>query len=64
MLTADDTHVVEAYPDAVSLLVRRSMLDSIPDGEPHRWLYRVARAYPSRSRRWIGGAGAIGRGCI
>jgi len=24
------------------------MLDSIPDGEPHRWLYRVARDYPSR----------------
>ena len=23
------------------------MLDTIPDGEPHRWLYRVARAYPS-----------------
>jgi len=25
------------------------MLDAIPDGEPHRWLYRVARVYPSRA---------------
>ena len=37
----------------VSRLVRRSMLDSIPDGEPHRWLYRVARAYPSRPGKAI-----------
>jgi len=48
VLSADGTHLVEAYSDDVSRLVRRSMLDSIPDGEPHRWLYRVARAYPSR----------------
>jgi geranylgeranyl diphosphate synthase type II len=53
MLTADDTHVVEAYSDEVSRLVRRSMLDAIPDGEPHRWLYRVARAYPSRPGKAI-----------
>ena len=39
---------VEAYSDDVSRIVRRAMLDAIPDGEPHRWLYRVARAYPSR----------------
>jgi len=48
VLTADGAHVVEAYSDDVSRLVRRSMLDAIPDGEPHRWLYRVARVYPSR----------------
>lgn len=48
MLTLDGTQMVEAYTEDVSRLVRRSMLDSIPDGEPHRWLYRVARAYPSR----------------
>jgi geranylgeranyl diphosphate synthase, type II len=53
VLTADDTRVVEAYSEQVSLLVRRSMLDSIPDGEPHRWLYRVARAYPSRPGKAI-----------
>ncbi|HME03998.1 MAG TPA: polyprenyl synthetase family protein [Solirubrobacteraceae bacterium] len=48
MLTADGAHLVEAYSDDVSRLVRRAMLDAIPDGEPHRWLYRVARMYPSR----------------
>jgi geranylgeranyl diphosphate synthase type II len=29
------------------------MLDAIPDGEPHRWLYRVARVYPSRPGKAI-----------
>jgi geranylgeranyl diphosphate synthase type II len=48
MLTGDGVELVETYADEVSRLVRRSMLDSIPDGEPHRWLYRVARVYPSR----------------
>jgi geranylgeranyl diphosphate synthase type II len=28
--------------------VRRLMLDAVPDAEPHRWLYRVAREYPAR----------------
>src|SRR5262249_5739335 len=44
----DGTELVETYSGEVSRLVRRSMLDAIPDGEPHRWLYRVARVYPSR----------------
>ena len=44
---------MEAYCDDVSRLVRRAMLDTIPDGEPHRWLYRVARAYPSRPGKAI-----------
>jgi geranylgeranyl diphosphate synthase type II len=48
VLTADGAELVEAYSEDVSRLVRRSMLDAIPDGEPHRWLYRVARVYPSR----------------
>ncbi len=39
---------VEQHLDDVSRQVRRSMLDAIPDGEPHRWLYRVARSYPTR----------------
>jgi geranylgeranyl diphosphate synthase type II len=47
MLSTGGAHVVESYCEDVSRLVRRSMLDTIPDGEPHRWLYRVARAYPS-----------------
>ena len=39
---------VEAHLDEVSRDVRRAMLDEIPDGAPHAWLYRVARDYPSR----------------
>jgi geranylgeranyl diphosphate synthase type II len=52
-LIPDGTALVESYSDDVSRLVRRSMLDAIPDGEPHRWLYRVARAYPSRPGKAI-----------
>ena len=50
MLSAATDHgeFVEAYTEEVNRLVRRRMLDVIPDGEPHRWLYRVARVYPSR----------------
>jgi geranylgeranyl diphosphate synthase type II len=51
MLTADD--LVEAYAADVSKLVRRAMLDAIPDGEPHSWLYRVAREYPARPGKSI-----------
>ena len=39
---------VEELLDDVGRRVRRAMLDAIPDGEPHRWLYRLARSYPSR----------------
>jgi len=39
---------VEAVLDEVGRTVRRAMLDAIPDGEPHSWLYRLARNYPSR----------------
>jgi geranylgeranyl diphosphate synthase, type II len=53
MLTSKETQLVDAYAADVSRLVRRSMLDAIPDGEPHRWLYRVARAYPSRPGKAI-----------
>ncbi len=48
MLSIGGAELVEAYAGDVSRLVRRAMLDAIPDGEPHRWLYRVARVYPSR----------------
>lgn len=48
MLRTGGAELVESYSENVSRLVRRSMLDAIPDGEPHRWLYRVARVYPSR----------------
>jgi geranylgeranyl diphosphate synthase type II len=33
---------------AVGRRVRRAMLDVIPDAEPHAWLYRLVRSYPSR----------------
>jgi geranylgeranyl diphosphate synthase type II len=52
-VTGAGTHLVEEYSGEVSRLVRRAMLDAIPDGEPHRWLYRVARAYPSRPGKAI-----------
>jgi len=48
MVNGDGHELVESYAEQVSRVVRRSMLDAIPDGEPHRWLYRVARVYPSR----------------
>ncbi|HET9875643.1 MAG TPA: polyprenyl synthetase family protein [Mycobacterium sp.] len=32
----------------VAKLVRRSMLDALPDGEPSQWLYAPMRAYPAR----------------
>jgi geranylgeranyl diphosphate synthase, type II len=48
VLSAAESELVQAYSAEVSRLVRRAMLDAIPDGEPHRWLYRVARDYPSR----------------
>jgi len=48
VLSAAEAGLVQAYSDDISRLVRRAMLDAIPDGEPHRWLYRVARDYPSR----------------
>ncbi|AGB26954.1 geranylgeranyl pyrophosphate synthase (plasmid) [Mycobacterium sp. JS623] len=32
----------------IAKLVRRSMLDAMPDGEPSQWLYALMREYPSR----------------
>jgi geranylgeranyl diphosphate synthase, type II len=39
---------VEGRLREVGRLVRRSMLDAMPDGEPVRWLYGPMREYPSR----------------
>jgi geranylgeranyl diphosphate synthase type II len=47
-VTAATTDLVDDRLASVHLAVRRAMLDSIPDGEPHPWLYRLTRAYPSR----------------
>lgn len=43
------THeLVEAVLRSTARTVRRQMLDALPDGEPHEWLWRVARDYPAR----------------
>ncbi|HJR90042.1 MAG TPA: polyprenyl synthetase family protein [Aeromicrobium sp.] len=47
-MTVLDTDVVEERLASVHQAVRRAMLDTIPDGEPHQWLYRATRSYPSR----------------
>jgi geranylgeranyl diphosphate synthase type II len=47
-MTATSTDIVEERLSAVHQTVRRAMLDAIPDAEPHQWLYRVTRSYPSR----------------
>ena len=39
---------VERELRQVSRAVRRAMLTAVPDGEPHEWLYRLVRSYPSR----------------
>jgi geranylgeranyl diphosphate synthase type II len=39
---------VECHLRDVGRTVRRSMLDSLPDGEPVQWLYGPMREYPSR----------------
>jgi geranylgeranyl diphosphate synthase type II len=39
---------VEGRLREVAKVVRRAMLDAMPDGEPVRWLYGPMREYPSR----------------
>jgi geranylgeranyl diphosphate synthase, type II len=39
---------VESRLHQVAKVVRRSMLDAMPDGEPSEWLYAPMREYPSR----------------
>ena len=49
--TADRAELVTVVDERlreVAKLVRRSMLDAIPDGEPSQWLYAPMREYPSR----------------
>jgi geranylgeranyl diphosphate synthase, type II len=45
---ADLITAVEARLRDVGRVVRRAMLDVMPDGEPGRWLYGPMREYPSR----------------
>jgi geranylgeranyl diphosphate synthase type II len=42
------TTAVEATLRDVGRVIRRAMLDVMPDGEPGRWLYAPMREYPSR----------------
>ena len=49
--TADETELIseiERRLRDVGKVVRRSMLDAMPDGEPSQWLYAPMRDYPSR----------------
>jgi geranylgeranyl diphosphate synthase, type II len=49
--TADRAALVSVVDDRlrdVAQLVRRAMLDAMPDGEPSQWLYAPMREYPSR----------------
>jgi geranylgeranyl diphosphate synthase type II len=48
-----DLALVDERLAIVSRTIRRSMLDVLPDGEPHGWLYRLARDYPSRPGKAI-----------
>ena len=38
---------------AVARTIRRALLAEIPDAEPHDWLYRLARSYPTRPGKAI-----------
>ena len=55
MTTSDvgNDELVNGTLAEVGRLVRRAMLDAIPDGEPHPWLYRLVRSYPSRPGKAI-----------
>jgi geranylgeranyl diphosphate synthase, type II len=49
--TADRAELVTVVDERlreVAKLVRRSMLDAIPDSEPSQWLYAPMREYPTR----------------
>jgi geranylgeranyl diphosphate synthase type II len=45
---ADLISEVEGHLRGVAKVIRRAMLDAMPDGEPVQWLYGPMREYPSR----------------
>jgi geranylgeranyl diphosphate synthase type II len=49
----DAAATVEDVLRATGRAVRRVMLDAIPDGEPHDWLYGPIRDYPTRPGKAI-----------
>jgi geranylgeranyl diphosphate synthase type II len=49
--TAEESELISTVEDRlrqVGRVIRRSMLDVMPDGEPSQWLYAPMRDYPSR----------------
>jgi len=49
---------VETRLREVGKVVRRAMLDAMPDGQPVQWLYGPMREYPSRPAK------ALRRRCV
>lgn len=50
-MTAPDVEsekLVQLVLHDIGRRVRLAALDALPDGEPHNWLYRLMRTYPSR----------------
>jgi geranylgeranyl diphosphate synthase, type II len=52
-VTEPSTGEVERVLSEVGRDVRRAMLDAVPDGEPHKWLYELVRDYPGRPGKAI-----------
>ena len=48
-----DTATVDGHLRSVGREMRRAMLAAVPDAEPHDWLYRLVRSYPSRPGKAI-----------
>jgi geranylgeranyl diphosphate synthase type II len=48
-----DAVTVDERLRSVARDVRRAMLAAVPDAEPHDWLYRLVRSYPSRPGKAI-----------
>jgi geranylgeranyl diphosphate synthase type II len=48
-----DAIAVDERLRAVGRDIRRAMLAAVPDAEPHDWLYRLVRSYPSRPGKAI-----------
>ncbi len=64
MTTLDPTiESVEGVLHERARVVRRGMLDAIPDGEPHDWLYGPVRDYPMRAGKAIRPALCIAACC-
>ena len=64
--TAEESELISTVEDRlrqVGKVVRRSMLDAMPDGEPSQWLYAPMREYPSRPGKALRPALCLSAGC-